>query len=109
MPLSNTEPIDIETVIGIGIDTKYNLVLFVFFNPWELIVWWGTIAFLFRGEIRPFLFTGALGLFLVAVKFPFVWVDLDLVSQGNGKRCLLYLRIYDTIQFQSFYKFCLHL
>ena len=63
MPLSNTEPIDIETVIviGIGIDTKYNLVLFVFFNPWELIVWWGTIAFLFRGEIRPFLFTGALG------------------------------------------------
>ena len=65
MPSSNTEPNDIETaiviVIVIGIDTKYNLVLFVFFNPWELIVWWGTIAFLFRGEIRPFLFTGALG------------------------------------------------
>ena len=83
IPLSNTEPIDIVIVIGIvtgiviGIDTKYNLVLYVSFNPWELIIWWGTIAFLFQGEIRPFLFTGALGLFLVAVKFPFVWVDLD--------------------------------
>ena len=82
MPSSNTEPNDIETaiviVIVIGIDTKYNLVLFVFFNPWELIVWWGTIAFLFQGEIRPLLFTGVLGLFSVAVKFPFVWVDLEI-------------------------------